>query len=191
MLSKDTILFHKDYLINIFNGELSMEEAIFLISKYQGKGFTIHFPNTIKEKLAQQGYLTIDNMLSLKAKRYVESIIDSEPTETDDIKLEEDFNTFWDVFPSTDKVHHFPGSRSLKDNKQRCKQVFAEIISEGHTLDEILSGLTKQIEELKMNSINENRLTYMKNSLRWLRDKDFLLWKDRKDNSPKLDIDVF
>jgi hypothetical protein len=191
MMAKDTMLIHKDYLVNIFNNDLDMESALYLMSKYQGKGFSIYFPEKIKNNLQSEGYLDAHGLISSKGKRYIEQITETEPTEPEDIKLETDFDIFWEAFPSTDKVHHFPGSRSLKDNKGRCKQEFSKIISEGHKLEDILIGLRNQVDDLKMNSIRENRLTFMKNSLRWLRDKDFLYWKDKNDNTPKFDVDVF
>jgi len=190
MLTSDSILLHKDYIINMIAGELPMGHAMFLLSKFEGKGFTRYFPEKIRTELQLSGYIDEASSLTNKGRQYISSIIDTESSLPIDIQLEEDFEKFWKVFPATDKVNHFPGTRSLKDNKKRCKVEFANIISEGYSVSDIIRGLEKQLEEVKMSSISENRLTYMKNSLRWLRDRDFLLWEDRQDNSPKFDVDV-
>jgi hypothetical protein len=194
MLTKDTLLLHKDYLQNIFdNDKLTMEEAIYLISRHQGKGFTSFFPIHIKTSLENKGYLSINNTLTSLATSYLNQIIDSAPVTNEDIKLEEDFNRFWQAFPSTDKVHHFPGTRSLKDNKQRCKSEFNSLISQGYTAEEIITGIENQVATLKTQSITENKLKYIKNSLRWLKDHDFEVWKSDKptNNSINFDMDVF
>lgn len=176
MLAKDTLTIHRDYIGNILESGLSFEEAILLLSKAQGKGFSIMFSQEVKDNLIEKGYLKEGGLLSSAGKAYVKQITDLPEESAQDKFLNDEFDRFWETFPSTDKLHHFPATRSLKDNKQRCKQEFTALLSDGYTATQVTGGLEKQLENVRMQSIRENRLTYMKNSLRWLKDKEFLSW---------------
>lgn len=193
MLERETILLHKDSLKNMIDSPYSLEECFYLLSKHEGKGMSILFPEEVKNNLIVHGLLTEDGLLSTKGRSIIQAFLDLPPVTNGDLELESDFETFWKLFPSTDKIHLFPATRALKDNKARCKSEFTAIVNQGYSAKDIISGLQNQLDSIKLQSLNENRLTYMKNSLRWLKDKEFLAWIEAKlnDDNIKFDMDVF
>jgi hypothetical protein len=82
------------------------------------------------------------------------------------------FDVWWKAYPGTDNFRHknrtFKGSRSLRGNKQKCRDKFNAIVNEGeytgHLLIEamLLDVLQKKEASVKANS---NKLSYMQNSM--------------------------
>jgi ketosteroid isomerase-like protein len=96
-------------------------------------------------------------------------------------KTETDFELFWKAFPSTDTVKQgdkvlFRGSRNLKNDREKCKIKFHQILSEGeYSAQEIISALKYEVQLKIEKSIKEkaNKLTYLKNSHAWLTQRSF------------------
>ena len=96
-------------------------------------------------------------------------------------KHEDDFDKFWKKFPATDTVKTGSkilcrGSRSLKNDKDKCRIKFHQILSEGeYTAEEIIRALEYEVQ-LKIEKSLEtrtNKMTYMKNSHAWLTQKAY------------------
>ena len=123
-----------------------------------------------------------EGKLSLEGVKILEFL--SSPTEG--VKLvkkkpdEEGFNKWWNTYKATDsftyKGKSFPGSRSLRVKKDDCKLKLNAILKEGeYTTDELISALELEIKQKMENSIKtgQNKLSYMKNSLTYLNQRDF------------------
>lgn len=95
-------------------------------------------------------------------------------------KVKSDFDRWWDTYPSTDnfvyKNKQFKGSRSMKVKKADCMNKFREIIAEGKwKADDIIAGTFNHMEIAKEDSYRrgENKLSYIANSERYLRERMF------------------
>jgi len=101
------------------------------------------------------------------------------------IDLSEDFEKWWEIFPSTDyfewKGKTFEGGRALKINKttgkpNNCKSNFYNIVNEGkYSPEDIIRATEFHVETIKDLSVkkNENKLSFLANSERYLRQRMF------------------
>lgn len=113
---------------------------------------------------------------------------------------EDKFKEFWDTFPSTDTFEYngmkFEGSRALKMNKPECKIKFDAIINEGeYTAQEIIEAVKYDVDQKKRNSFRtrQNKLSYIQNSLTYLRQKSFvpyieLMKSSKEENAHETDV---
>jgi hypothetical protein len=91
-----------------------------------------------------------------------------------------DFDAWWKTFPGTDtftyKGKKFTGSRSIRVNKEECKIKFNKILIEGeYTAKQLTEALAYDVNQKKEASFiqNNNKLTYMQNSLTYLNQRSF------------------
>lgn len=92
----------------------------------------------------------------------------------------DDFETWWKAFPSTDTVIEggkilFKGSRSLKGKKDEALGLFQQVLMEGFTLEQLLSALQYEVRMRVERSKEEkkNCMKYMINSSSYLRQRIF------------------
>lgn len=101
------------------------------------------------------------------------------------------FQEWWDAYPSSDKHAHYPPSRSLRSYKDKCRQIYEQLLIQGELSHaQLLSALKKEVHTRKLSSLGENRMTFMKNSFSYLESEDFHAWLDEESasqnsNSPK------
>ncbi len=90
------------------------------------------------------------------------------------------FENWWKAYPGTDtfkyKGKSFEGSRSLRVNKEKCKDKFLSILNEGEysakmLIDAMLFDVTQK-KEVSLKK-KENKLTYMQNSLTYLNQRSY------------------
>ncbi len=91
----------------------------------------------------------------------------------DTVKLATGFNEFWTTFPSGNEHGRWIRTRLLRSNKATTKRLYEIAILNGTKHEDIIKALTIQIKQAKATSITENKLTYIKNSTTWLRQKEY------------------
>lgn len=131
--------------------------------------------------LQRKGLLTDDLKISIEGKELLSFL--STRAETKLVKQkpsETDFEEFWKAFPGTDtfKTNGVPfrGSRSLKTNKENCRVKWEKILNEGeYTADVIIRAVKLDVDQKKEMSFkkNENKLSYMQNSLTYLNQRSY------------------
>lgn len=87
----------------------------------------------------------------------------------------EDFDYWWEIFPSNNKFIHkgvnFPLTRSFKTRKDDCKKLFEKIVnSKKFTAKQIIDATIVDVETKKENSVRkrENQLTFLQNTYTYL-----------------------
>lgn len=83
------------------------------------------------------------------------------------------FEEFWLTFPNSDEHGIFKKSRILKAGKDNCKRKYLEYLSKGVEHNDILKALKYEIKLRKDVHNGQNKMTYMKNSLTWLNQREF------------------
>jgi hypothetical protein len=93
---------------------------------------------------------------------------------------EDDFDSWWAVFPSTNKFTHngasFGVSRSFKAKKEDCRQLFKKLVNEKKfTANEIIKATEYDVLMKKNESVKsrQNRLTFLQNSHTYLLQEAF------------------
>lgn len=115
--------------------------------------------------------------------------VDFKPT-----SFEEKFQEFWDLFPSSDKYMHFPRSRVLKTELDKCKKMYRKLL-EDYKHENIMKALNYEINMREHNStsgLNKqfSDFKFMKASSTWLNNKEFLALEEimKDDDIEKVDI---
>ena len=90
------------------------------------------------------------------------------------------FNNWWNVYPGTNSFEYkgmkFTGERSLRVNKDKCRDEFDKIILSGeYTAEELIKALEYQVVQIKEKSFEQktNKLIYLQNSLIYLHQRTF------------------
>lgn len=90
------------------------------------------------------------------------------------------FDSWWALFPRTDRFNYegidFFGGRGLRINKDKCKELFREMVLKNEfTGEQILEATRKDIQARKKASKVEgkNKLTFLNNSVTYLRQQIF------------------
>lgn len=91
-----------------------------------------------------------------------------------------EFEAWWLAYPGTDTFVHkgktFTGARSLRQNKEECRLKFDKILLEGeYKAEDLINALNLDVHQKKEASVkqNNNKLTYMQNSLTYLNQRSF------------------
>lgn len=94
--------------------------------------------------------------------------------------LVSDFDTWWNSFPSTDNFEYrgkkFSGSRGMKRSRDDCRIKFNKILAEGDYTAKLITDATALDIFLKKEASfknNDNRLSYLQNSLTYLVQRSF------------------
>lgn len=92
----------------------------------------------------------------------------------------EDFDSWWNAFPSTDNFEHktkkFPGSRALKRAREDCRIKFNKILAEGeYVAKDIIDATNLDVYLKKEASLRtgDNKLSFLQNSLTYLTQRSF------------------
>lgn len=83
------------------------------------------------------------------------------------------FEEFWLLFPSSDEHGIYRKSRILKANKDTCKKKYIALLEEGQSHEDIIKALKYEIKLRRDSNNKSNNMTYMKNSLTWLNQKEY------------------
>jgi len=90
------------------------------------------------------------------------------------------FDLWWKAYPGTDNFTYggrtFKGSRTIRVNRQKCKDKFDAILNEGeYTGQMLIDAMLLNVKQKKEISLKkrENNLTYMQNSLTYLNQRSF------------------
>jgi len=134
--------------------------------------------NTIYSSLIRKGLISEDNKLTLLGEEMLEFI----NTEGENIKLNKkvvnvnDFDLWWETFPSNNGFDVFKATRTFKVKKDDCKTLFNKYVNEKkYTAKEIIDATKYDVEIRKENSIKkrENQLTFLQNSHTYLYQESF------------------
>ena len=92
----------------------------------------------------------------------------------------EDFDAWWNAFPSTDNFEHktkkFAGSRALKRAREDCRIKFNKILAEGeYVAKDIIDATNLDVYLKKEASLRtgDNKLSFLQNSLTYLAQRSF------------------
>jgi len=176
--NKEQLILSKEVFKTLFkNKELSIPEYLYLFSKFYGLGWTRYIPDQFETKLKNKNYLTKNAELAAKARDLMVEILSLNKSAREQLELEAAWEEFWETYPTTDAHAHFEATRKMKDSESTSRSIYYAL-REHYSAEEILTGLKNHIQNMKTRSIKENQLKYMKNSTRWLKDKEFLAWNN-------------
>ena len=104
--------------------------------------------------------------------------------------FEQLFQEFWETFPASDKVLHYPRTRVLRTEQEKCKKLYKKLL-EDYSHEEIINALKYEINMRMNNSTGKmfSDFKYMKASITWLNNKEFLAIMEimKDDNIEKID----
>jgi len=137
--------------------------------------------SNIKNTCIRKGLLTEDLKITVEGKSLIDYLNKTQSIKLPKKKLSSTvIDTFWKAFPSTDTFEYkgkkFQGSRALKTSKEDCKVKLEAILNEGdHTLEDIIKAIEYDVLMKKEQSYKtgQNKLTYIQNSLTYLRQRSF------------------
>lgn len=137
--------------------------------------------NTLFLSLVRKGLLTNDKKLTITGTELLKFMQTKSKSKMVKRKIDEaGFELWWKSYPGTDTFVHnnkkFVGARSLRQNKDECLIKFDKILLEGeYTAQELTAALLLDVHQKKETSVkkNDNKLTYMQNSLTYLNQRSF------------------
>lgn len=162
-------------LKTLYANDVDLEEFFYLYSRFKGLGLTRYLPAELDKKLYDKGYLTKSCSLSKAGLDFVSNLIVL-IEDTSDKEKEQEWNKFWAEVPETDAVHHFPATRKINNDEEKCKAEFYRLRSEGYSASQIIDGMINHVNNLTTRSIRRSEITFMKSPLRWLKEKEFEVW---------------
>jgi hypothetical protein len=138
--------------------------------------------NEIIALLERKGLLTNDDNISITGNELLNFIdLPGEDVKLVRKKVDDEFTLFWQAFPASDIFEYkgvkFTGSRALRINKEDCKVKLKSILNTGEfTIDEIVEAVKYDVQCKMESSIKTktNKLSYLQNSLTYLRQYSFL-----------------
>jgi len=164
-----------DILINLKKFSLSLEEFLLLHWKYNGypditEVYSI--PHIIYLKLRSKKYLDNTNTLTEKGREVYRSIVG----ESEINSYDEEFELFWEAFPTDDRWGVFLTTRRIKAQKSKAKSNFIAVRNSGITTEELIEAVKTEVAVRKAQSISNNSLTYMQSPTTWLNNRTFESW---------------
>ena len=137
--------------------------------------------NSILSSIERKGLITAEYKITLEGEQLLNFVSISDGTlKLIKKKIENEFDRFWKIFPSTDTFEYkgvkFEGSRALKTNKDECKLKLKAILNEGeYSIDKIVAAVEYDVLAKKEASIKTrtNKLSYIQNSLTYLRQRSY------------------
>jgi hypothetical protein len=153
------------YLLEMINNgeEIDSEEFLPLLQRLQRKGYiSAHL------KMTEYGNKLYNSLF--------EEIVFIKPKQT--IAKNDKFSDWWTIFPATNDFEingkHFQGSQKKNIKREECHNIF-NILCNSFSPDDIIAGTNYHIQTAKEISFKkkENQLTYIPNSLRYLKEKYF------------------
>lgn len=161
-------------------------DMIFVLFFFK-EGIDVNATASVKMKsiitsLIRKGLLTEDYKVTVDGDSLIKyaNMVSEEGAKLIKLKPNNEFEMFWKAFPSTDTFTYkgvsFQGSRALRINKDDCKIELKEILNEGeYSIDIIISAIEYDVIQKKEASLRTktNKLTYIQNSLTYLRQMSF------------------
>lgn len=163
-------------LYKVYSYELNSRKIYYesdLLNTYldlENKGFIKAFnnqDNILSFHLREKGKLLIENFI----KQETETL--QEVPEIKSYDIQDKFDEFWGLFPNSDEHGIYRKTRILKGNKDICKKKYNLFLSQGIKHEDIIKALRYELKLRKDSNNKNNNLTYMKNSLTWLNQKEF------------------
>jgi len=163
-------------LYKVYSYELNSRKIYYesdLLNTYldlENKGLIKAFnnqDNILSFHLREKGKLLIENFI----KQETETL--QEVPEIKSYNIQDKFDEFWSLFPNSDEHGIYRKTRILKGNKDICKKKYNLFLSQGIKHEDIVKALRYELKLRKDSNNKNNNLTYMKNSLTWLNQKEF------------------
>jgi len=163
-------------LYKVYSYELNSRKIYYesdLLNTYldlENKGLIKAFnnqDNILSFHLREKGKLLIENFI----KQETETL--QEVPEIKSYNIQDKFDEFWGLFPNSDEHGIYRKTRILKGNKDICKKKYNLFLSQGIKHEDIIKALRYELKLRKDSNNKNNNLTYMKNSLTWLNQKEF------------------
>jgi len=132
--------------------------------------------NEHKQSLRQKGLINIHDKLTLEGITIMESFERfSKQNNNVSTRVDPDFEEWWSTYPQSDKHLYYPATRNLRTKRRTCQDLYTKAKKEyGH--ENLLEALKKDIRQRRMRSTQRNELTFMKNTINYLMDEDFLMY---------------
>lgn len=147
------------------------------ISTEEGKGYEFD--------LRQAGKVLMDDFLNKET-----PVIQETTTDKKAINNHDKFDEFWENFPTNDQHGIFRQSRFLRSGKEACKKKYFALLDSGVNHDDIIKALKYETKMRKDSNNRTNMMTYMKNSLTWINQKEYeVILESMKDNDSTSDND--
>lgn len=176
-----------DEFITIIKNGLSLDH-IYMLQMYEQECDISVFSIKLKGyrlTLIRKGYLNEDNTLTGEGKSILKTGDIHETLKANKAKIKAktekiktDFDRWWEVFPSTDRIKeaNMDVTRNLQEAKSKCRELFREIVDKGeHTAEEIIKATAWDVQNRINISIKtrKNSLTFLQNSATYLRQRTF------------------
>lgn len=152
---------------------------------------------SLYQSLIRKGLITdTDEKLTVLGKDLLEfvgaqggkKIIKRKPATTD-------FEEWYKCYPGTDSFEYkgktFKGTRAIRKGKDECRLKFDKILLEGDfTAEQLIAALKYEVTQKKESSIetNSNRLTFMQNSVTYLKQRSFEAYIELINEGAKVEI---
>lgn len=157
---------------------LQLIEQGFDISSLSNESMKI---SALVSGLVRKGLITNDNKLTILGQELLIFVGDKKGKKLPKIKvISEEFDTWWEVFPSSNKFTHkgvsFDATRAFKVKKEDCKLLFNKHINEkAFTANEMIEATKYDVQLRKESSVakKENQLTYLQNTYTYLYQMSF------------------
>jgi hypothetical protein len=129
-----------------------------------------------RQSLRQKGYINIQDKLTLDGIAIMESferVMRQKENVAD--RVDPEFQEWWDLYPQSDKHLFYPATRNLKTKRRACQEVYRKAL-QTYSHEDLMEALRKDIHQRKIRSTQRNELTFMKNSINYLMDEDYLMY---------------
>lgn len=167
IFQKDTVFLEKLMLVE--------KQRKLLLQNLVRRGYLGVYDEDIGYELYHNIYTTDkgeDVILALKERFEEFKKVEIKFEKTD---FESQFQEFWDTFPSSDKIMHFPRTRVLRTEQDKCKKQYKKLL-EDYLHEDIMKALNYEINMRTNNSTGKSfsDLKFMKASPTWLNNKEFI-----------------
>lgn len=182
----------EEKLVKIRGSDMDLEHYLVLYSKYHKLGWltTYKVREIIYKHLENLGYLSSSTRSLLAAGKHLIEQIDAD-TLKDKEEYENDFNEFWEGWPTNDQCLHFPASgRYMRGNKHDAFVAYKNLRNIGKEHSSIILARDNHIETLIKDSMrtNQNKLKYLPNPAKWLNNGIWEAWVVKE--QPKLNKQI-
>jgi len=130
--------------------------------------------------LEGMGFIDEHHNITLEGKNFLKDVYSKDlklrAKKKTPVTYDKRFEDWWNEYPPIDKFDDFSGSRTLRNKKDDCHELYVEILKEGRfTHQELLDCVRIEVEARKQDSYNklENQLTFMKATSSYLNSRQF------------------
>lgn len=139
------------------------------------------------QSLRVKDLITDTDVLTIQGQRLVDDYLRmGRMNEQLQSSTDEEFREWWNTYPQTDAHLHYPPTRNLKVKRDACWQLYVRA-RQDYDHEELLEALKKDIHMRKIRSTDRNELTYLKNTINYLSDEDYLMYLNDYDQNISLD----